>query len=106
VIVPSLIRSTASSTTKTGTRNHSRGITGLPNRSLISMSSRAGSKTRWITFSNFVRLTAGTPGHGQAAGVLSNLIEGKTIHCLRVGEGNQPFEKQESLMCEKGHGGV
>jgi endonuclease YncB( thermonuclease family) len=29
----------------------------------------------------------GQPGHGQAAGVLSNMIEGKTVHCLQVGEG-------------------
>ncbi len=29
----------------------------------------------------------GQPGYGQAAGVLSNLIEGKLIHCLQVGEG-------------------
>jgi endonuclease YncB( thermonuclease family) len=29
----------------------------------------------------------GQPGYGQAAGVLSNLIEGKTVHCLQVGEG-------------------
>lgn len=29
----------------------------------------------------------GQPGYGQAAGVLSNMIEGKTIHCLQVGEG-------------------
>lgn len=29
----------------------------------------------------------GQPGYGQAAGVLASLIEGKTIHCLQVGEG-------------------
>jgi endonuclease YncB( thermonuclease family) len=29
----------------------------------------------------------GQPGYGQAAGVLSNMIEGKTRHCLQVGEG-------------------
>ena len=29
----------------------------------------------------------GQPGYGQAAGVLANMIEGKTIHCLQVGEG-------------------
>ena len=29
----------------------------------------------------------GEPGYGQAAGVLSNMIEGKTVHCLQVGEG-------------------
>ena len=29
----------------------------------------------------------GQPGYGQAAGVLSNMIEGKTFHCLQVGEG-------------------
>jgi hypothetical protein len=29
----------------------------------------------------------GQPGYGQAAGVLSNMIEGKTLHCLQVGEG-------------------
>jgi endonuclease YncB( thermonuclease family) len=29
----------------------------------------------------------GQPGYGQAAGVLSNMIEGKTVHCLQVGEG-------------------
>src|ERR1700720_2397676 len=29
----------------------------------------------------------GQPGYGQATGVLSNLIEGKTVHCLQVGEG-------------------
>jgi endonuclease YncB( thermonuclease family) len=28
----------------------------------------------------------GQPGYGQAAGVLSNMIEGKTVHCLQVGE--------------------
>ncbi len=29
----------------------------------------------------------GQPGYGQAAGVLSNMIEGKTVNCLQVGEG-------------------
>jgi endonuclease YncB( thermonuclease family) len=29
----------------------------------------------------------GQPGYGQATGVLSNLIEGKTVHCLQVGQG-------------------
>lgn len=29
----------------------------------------------------------GQAGYGQAAGVLSNMIEGKTVHCLQVGEG-------------------
>jgi len=29
----------------------------------------------------------GQPGYGQATGVLSNLIEGKMVHCLQVGEG-------------------
>ena len=29
----------------------------------------------------------GQPGYGQAAGVLSNMIEGKTVHCLQIGEG-------------------
>src|SRR6202048_48280 len=29
----------------------------------------------------------GQPGYGQATGVLSNMIEGKTVHCLQVGEG-------------------
>jgi len=29
----------------------------------------------------------GQPGYGQAAGVLSNMIEVKTVHCLQVGEG-------------------
>ena len=29
----------------------------------------------------------GQPGYGQAVGVLSNMIEGKTVHCLQVGEG-------------------
>jgi endonuclease YncB( thermonuclease family) len=29
----------------------------------------------------------GQPGYGQAAGVLSNMIEGKQVHCLQVGEG-------------------
>jgi endonuclease YncB( thermonuclease family) len=29
----------------------------------------------------------GQPGCGQAAGVLANMIEGKTVHCLQVGEG-------------------
>jgi endonuclease YncB( thermonuclease family) len=28
----------------------------------------------------------GQPGYGQATGVLSNLIEGKTVHCLQVGQ--------------------
>ena len=41
-IVPSLIRSMASSMTNSGTRNHSRGTIGCPKRSLISMSRRAG----------------------------------------------------------------
>jgi endonuclease YncB( thermonuclease family) len=27
------------------------------------------------------------PGYGQAAGVLANMIEGKVVHCLQVGEG-------------------
>ena len=29
----------------------------------------------------------GQAGYGQAAGVLSSMIEGKTVHCLQVGEG-------------------
>jgi endonuclease YncB( thermonuclease family) len=29
----------------------------------------------------------GQPGYGQAAGVLAAMIEGKTVHCLQVGEG-------------------
>jgi len=29
----------------------------------------------------------GQPGYGQATGVLSNMIEGKIVHCLQVGEG-------------------
>jgi endonuclease YncB( thermonuclease family) len=29
----------------------------------------------------------GHAGYGQAAGALSNMIEGKTVHCLQVGEG-------------------
>jgi hypothetical protein len=29
----------------------------------------------------------GQAGYGQAAGVLSSTIEGKTVHCLQVGEG-------------------
>ena len=29
----------------------------------------------------------GHAGYGQAAGVLSSMIEGKTVHCLQVGEG-------------------
>jgi len=29
----------------------------------------------------------GQPGYGQAAGVLSTMIEGRTLHCLQVGEG-------------------
>jgi endonuclease YncB( thermonuclease family) len=29
----------------------------------------------------------GQPGYGQAAGVLAYMIEGKTVHCLQVGEG-------------------
>jgi endonuclease YncB( thermonuclease family) len=29
----------------------------------------------------------GQPGYGQAAGVLSNMVEGKLVHCLQVGEG-------------------
>jgi endonuclease YncB( thermonuclease family) len=29
----------------------------------------------------------GQPGYGQAAGVLANMIEGKTVHCLQMGEG-------------------
>jgi hypothetical protein len=29
----------------------------------------------------------GQSGYGQAAGVLSNMIEGKQVHCLQVGEG-------------------
>jgi endonuclease YncB( thermonuclease family) len=29
----------------------------------------------------------GQPGYGQAAGVLANMIEGKTVHCLQVGDG-------------------
>jgi endonuclease YncB( thermonuclease family) len=29
----------------------------------------------------------GQSGYGQAAGVLSNMIESKTVHCLQVGEG-------------------
>jgi endonuclease YncB( thermonuclease family) len=30
----------------------------------------------------------GQPGYGQAAGVLSNMIEGKLVHCRQVGEGS------------------
>jgi hypothetical protein len=55
-IVPSLIFSTTSSITNSGTRNHSRGTTGCPKRSLISISRRAGPKMRWIRFSSLVRL--------------------------------------------------
>jgi endonuclease YncB( thermonuclease family) len=29
----------------------------------------------------------GQPGYGQAAGVLANLVEGKIVHRLQVGEG-------------------
>jgi endonuclease YncB( thermonuclease family) len=29
----------------------------------------------------------GQPGYGQAAGILSNMIEGKQVHWLQVGEG-------------------
>ena len=29
----------------------------------------------------------GQAGYGQAAGVLSSMIEGKTVHCLQVGDG-------------------
>jgi endonuclease YncB( thermonuclease family) len=29
----------------------------------------------------------GQAGYGQAAGALSNMIEGKTVHCLQVGDG-------------------
>src|SRR4030088_1298881 len=29
----------------------------------------------------------GQAGYGQAAGVLAAMIEGKTVHCLQVGEG-------------------
>jgi endonuclease YncB( thermonuclease family) len=29
----------------------------------------------------------GQPGYGQAAGVLANMIEGKIVHCVQVGEG-------------------
>jgi endonuclease YncB( thermonuclease family) len=29
----------------------------------------------------------GQAGYGQAAGVLSNMIEGKMVHCLQIGEG-------------------
>ena len=29
----------------------------------------------------------GQAGYGQTAGVLSSMIEGKTVHCLQVGEG-------------------
>jgi endonuclease YncB( thermonuclease family) len=29
----------------------------------------------------------GQPGYSQAAGVLSNMIEGKLVYCLQVGEG-------------------
>lgn len=29
----------------------------------------------------------GQPGYGQAAGVLAAMIEGKTVHCIEVGEG-------------------
>src|SRR5258707_13636804 len=29
----------------------------------------------------------GQAGYGQAAGVLSSMVEGKTVHCLQVGEG-------------------
>src|SRR5260221_1400904 len=29
----------------------------------------------------------GQADYGQAAGALSNMIEGKTVHCLQVGEG-------------------
>jgi endonuclease YncB( thermonuclease family) len=29
----------------------------------------------------------GQPGYDQAAGVLANMVEGKIVHCLQVGEG-------------------
>src|SRR5438128_7559823 len=31
----------------------------------------------------------GQAGYGQAAGVLSSMIEGKTVHCRQVGEGTE-----------------
>ncbi len=49
--VPSAMRATISSTTGSGTKNHSRGRTGLPNRSGISTSNRTASRTRWISAS-------------------------------------------------------
>ena len=54
-MVPSLIFSTASLMAPRGTRNHSRGTTGVPNRSSISISRRAGAKIRWMSFSSFPR---------------------------------------------------
>jgi endonuclease YncB( thermonuclease family) len=38
----------------------------------------------------------GQPGYGQAAGVLSNMIEGKLVHCLQVGEGTPCDGKSKS----------
>ena len=46
----------ASLITNNGTRNHSRGATGFPKRSLISMLSCAGAKIRWMRFSSLERL--------------------------------------------------
>jgi endonuclease YncB( thermonuclease family) len=37
----------------------------------------------------------GQPGYGQAAGVLANRIEGKTVHCLQVGEGTVCDDKSK-----------
>lgn len=51
-IVPSSSILMACSMTGNGRRNHSCGLYGFPNRSLISMSSLAPAKKRWIRVSN------------------------------------------------------
>lgn len=53
----------ASRITKSGTRNHARGMTGWPKRSLISISRRAAPNTRWMRFSSRVRLTWAEPSN-------------------------------------------
>ena len=44
----------------------------------------------------------GHAGYGHAAGVLSSMIEGKTVHCLQVGEGTVCDGRSRPTSCPLG----
>ena len=60
-------------------------VTAVADRDTFTMESETG-KVR-VRICGIDAPERGQPGYGQAAGVLSNMIEGKTVHCLQVGEG-------------------